>query len=180
MKIDWPGVLKYRAPKLTQRELPGLLFISAHEAFSPVNLCIGVAVLAGGPVYLLTHLRTLHGGDIFGAVVALCVGSWSVYTALNPDTATLEITTGVARARSRHGSATLNRMDIRELLFQAGDGEDSPQGLYAPHGWGTALLLPYVTEEQAFEIKDVIYRMFPDTPSGYARPSDLISLNLNR
>ncbi|WP_047490432.1 hypothetical protein [Terriglobus sp. TAA 43] len=180
MKIDWPVPFRYRAPQVSYERLPGLLRVKAVESISPLNLVVTAGFLVSAIWYAVAHRHALNSHNLAWIGLVFIGSGWSFYTAWNPDHALLEINIRTVRFQSRVGSTELDRLNIGELHFLAGDGKDVVQGLYSSHGWSHALLMPYVTEEQVFHIKDEIYSMFPDTPSGSTQNSDLITLGLNR
>lgn len=51
--------------------------------------------------------------------------------------------------------------DVRSLEWESG-GENGTSGLYAKQEWGSTLLLPYIDEAQAAEIRAAVARRFPE------------------
>ncbi|HEU5401100.1 MAG TPA: hypothetical protein VFU86_07070 [Terriglobales bacterium] len=61
------------------------------------------------------------------------------------------------------GRRTEARMNIQGLEYRS--GAEGVPGLYADMPFYWACLLPYISEQQANEIIERIYRRFPDTPT---------------
>ena len=90
-----------------------------------------------------------------------------------------------------YNSSTISRATVERFEYRkasgGGDGPDFPEGLYAEwSGFGSSpssqCILPAVSQTQADEVIEAIYKRFPDTgtlSSNKSHPSDLISLNLS-
>jgi hypothetical protein len=68
---------------------------------------------------------------------------------------------------------SINTAAITGMEFQPG-GEDNPSGIYVKQGWRSQCALSDLTQQQAEEILDQIFRRFPHIGVGDTNPNSLL------
>lgn len=133
-------------------------------------------IAIAGISYLAWLALRFH--SVFWLIAGLAGGFSLVTGLLATGSSELIVTSNELLVRSNPGGlfskeTSISAATITGLEFQSG-GEDNPAGIYVKQGWRSQCVLSDLTQQQADEILDQIFRQFPHIGVGDPNPNSLL------